>query len=105
MEYRKYKFSSNQWVSLRPLILDQLGCYVDCEVVDLGLEINTPEVVNIEGDVIVPATYTDNVRVDILWHITPLSQFIPYEVWPIGGGVHMFAGLDDLYENCYNNRN
>jgi len=104
MEYRKYKFSSAQWNSLRALIVNERGYYTNCDVADLGLEIDTPATVSSEGEVIEPATYTDNIRVDILWHGTSMSEFIPYEVWPSGVGVHVFAGLENEYLEAYNNR-
>lgn len=104
MEYRKYKFTPSEWNGLKELIALEKNNWSDCSVAILGPEVDTPAVFSTEGDMIVEQTYKNEVRVDIIWHIAPLVEFLPYEVWPTNIGQHCFAGMENLYLEAYNNR-
>jgi hypothetical protein len=109
MKYLKYEFTPAQWATLRKLIEvestlngTKSSTWSDLitAVHEIGHIVLTPGVIE-DGEVVTPAVLSTKWAVDIIWANEPLSQFAQYVVWPKKGGMHIFAGWEQIYAQEY----
>jgi len=105
MIYLKYEFTPSQWATLRKLIEvthEDTTSWSDLitAVHEIGHIVLTPAVIE-DGEVVTPAVLSPKWAVDIIWASEPLSQFAQYVVWPKKGGMHIFAGWEQIYAQEY----
>jgi hypothetical protein len=109
MKYLKYEFTPAQWATLRKLIEvestfngTKSSTWSDLitAVHEIGHIVLTPAVIE-DGEVVTPAVLSPKWAVDIIWASEPLSQFAQYVVWPKRGGMHIFAGWEQIYAQEY----
>jgi hypothetical protein len=110
MKYLKYEFTPAQWATLRKLIevesvmLDGTKSSTWSDLItavhEIGNIVLTPAVIE-DGKVVTPAVLSPKWAVDIIWASEPLSQFAQYVVWPKRGGMHIFAGWEQIYAAEY----
>jgi len=109
MKYLKYECTPAQWARLRKLI--EVESTFDgtkstswsdkvTAVHEIGHIVLTPAVMN-GMEVVTPAVLSPKWAVDIIWANEPLSQFAQYVVWPKKGGMHIFAGWEQIYAQEY----
>ena len=93
---RKYVYASQEaWETQKALIVqtDEEGnesynqSVVMC--VELGHLVETPAVLDEEGEVVTEAVLSTDYCVDILWRSEPHADFVPTPVTPVG--IHTFG--------------
>ena len=94
--FRKYVYASQEaWETQKALIVqtDEEGNESYNEsvvmVVELGHIVETPAVLNEDGEVVTEAVLSTDYCVDILWRNEPHEAFVPTWVKPIG--IHTFG--------------
>lgn len=114
--FLKYQFESKEaWEQLKSTIETEYtspegDVYRVLEgntVIELGHLVVTPAVLD-ENDltqIAVPAVYETAYSVDILWNDDEAEGFAPYRIYcNPETKAHTFYGLDELYEQEYNNQ-
>lgn len=108
--FLKYQFESQEaWDTLKATITtteNGVEVITTATVVELGhLEI-TPAVFGEDGrEVVTEAVLETAYSVDILWNDEEAEGFEAYRIYcDPTSKAHTFYGLDDLYEQEYNNR-
>jgi hypothetical protein len=108
--FLKYQFESQQaWESVKSTIQEEHNGIISITVgtvVELGHLAITPAVMSEDGrDVITPAVYETAYSVDILWNDDEAEGFEAYRIYcDPSTKAHTFYGLDELYEQEYNNQ-
>ena len=94
--FRKYVYASQEaWETQKALIVqtDEEGNeYYNQSVVmvvELGYLVETPAVLDEDGEVVTEAVLSTDYCVDILWRSEPHADFVPTWVKPIG--IHTFG--------------
>jgi len=95
-KFRKYVYASQEaWETQKALIVqtDDEGneSYTNevVMVVELGHIVETPAVLDEDGEVVTEAVLSADYCVDILWRSEPHADFVPTWVTPIG--IHTFG--------------
>jgi len=96
MKFRKYTYpNAEAWETQKALIVqtDEEGneSYNQSVVmvVELGTLVETPAVLDEDGEVVTEAVLSTDYCVDILWRNEPHEDFVPTWVTPIG--IHTFG--------------
>jgi hypothetical protein len=110
MKYLKIECTPAQWATLRKLIEvesvmpdgTKSTTWSDkvTAVHEIGHIVLTPAVMN-GMEVVTPAVLSPKWAVDIIWASEPLSEFAQYVVWPKRGGMHIFDGWEQIYNQEY----
>ena len=114
--FLKYQFESKEaWETAKATIEtqytspegDDYKVIEGCTVVELGNLVVTPAVLD-ENDLTViatPAVYETEYSVDILWDDEEAQGFEAYRIYcDPATKAHTFYGMDELYEQEYNNQ-
>ena len=95
-KFRKYVYASQEaWETQKALIVqtDEEGneSYTNevVMVVELGHIVETPAVLDEDGEVVTEAVLSTDYCVDILWRNEPHADFVPTWVKPVG--IHTFG--------------
>lgn len=108
--FLKYQFESKEaWDTLKSTITETengLESIPTATVVELGNLVVTDPVFSEDGrEVITEAVLDSNYSVDILWNDEEAEGFEAYRIYcDPTTKAHTFYGLDDLYEQEYNNQ-
>lgn len=108
--FLKYQFESKEaWDTLKETITETengLESIPTATVVELGNLVVTDPVFSEDGrEVITEAVLDSNYSVDILWNDEEAEGFEAYRIYcDPTAKAHTFYGLDDLYEQEYNNQ-
>ena len=94
MTFAKYAFPEGVWEQLKKTIQDQ-DQYIDCAVVELG---HLCKRFDDENNCVERCPLY---AVDVLWLKDIPKEFNQYEVFPQPGGIHVFAGCEDMYLERY----
>tara|TARA_R110000803_G_C11935729_1_gene315956 strand:- start:788 stop:1129 length:342 start_codon:yes stop_codon:yes gene_type:complete len=108
--FLKYQFESEEaWNTLKATITEtenELETIPTATVVELGNLVVTDPVFSEDGrEVVTPAVLQTEYSVDILWNDEEAEGFDTYRIYcDPTAKAHTFYGLDDLYEQEYNNQ-
>lgn len=110
--FLKYQFPTQEaWEAMKTTIevegVNEIAYIPNATVVELGHLVVTPAVMD-ENDPMVevtPAVYETEYSVDILWNDDEAEGFEAYRIYcNPETKAHTFYGLDELYEQEYNNQ-
>ena len=108
--FLKYQFESKEaWDTLKETITEtenELESIPTATVVEIGNLVVTDPVFSEDGrEVVTEAVLETEYSVDILWNDEEAEGFEAYRIYcDPTAKAHTFYGLDDLYEQEYNNQ-
>ena len=97
MIWKKYEMSKTKWVELSATIKNEESWDSSkvVAVVELGKLVQTPAVLDENGNVITEAVLSTKLSVDILWVEQEPSEFSAYSVnLAAAAEAHQFAGME-----------
>ena len=112
--FLKYQFESKEaWETMKDTIVESFEMngetiknFSGCSAVELGHLVATPAVMNEETkEEVTPAVYETAYSVDIMWNDDEAEGFAPFRIYcDPATKYHTFYGMDELYEQEYNNQ-